>query len=71
MENKEQIWYTVPDYQGYPTRVRASMVEEFLEEQERLKANPPSKEETMELALQMLADLEAETGIKGPEEDNF
>ena len=35
---EEKIWYTVPDYQGYPTRVPEDKVQAFLKRQEELKA---------------------------------
>ena len=35
---EKKIWYTVPDYQGYPTRVPEDKVQAFLKRQEELKA---------------------------------
>ena len=35
---EEKIWYTVPDSQGYPTRVPEAKVQAFLKRQEELKA---------------------------------
>ena len=61
----------MPDYKGNPTRVPASMVEDFLKAQELYKVNPPDPKETEKLAEEMLADLEARFGIKSPEEDLF
>jgi hypothetical protein len=71
MENKEQIWYTVPDYKGNPTRVRASEVEAFLELQEQLKVNPPDPKKLDKMVEQMLEELWAEDGITPPEENLF
>ena len=66
-----EVFYTVPDFRGYPTRVRASEVEAFLARQEELKVNPPKPEDTKAAAEKMMEDLWAELGITPPEENLF
>jgi hypothetical protein len=70
MQDKE-VSYLIPDFRGYPTRVRASEVEAFLARQEELKKNPPKQEDLASLVEQMLAEMEAEDGITPPEENLF
>jgi hypothetical protein len=70
----QEVFYTVPDYKGYPTRVRASEVEAFLEAQEELKKNPPTPEDleaTLADSERAMEELWAELGITPPEEDLF
>ena len=69
-----EVFYTVPDYKGYPTRVRASMVEDFLKAQEELKKNPPTPEDleaTLADSEREMEELCAKLGITSPEEDLF
>lgn len=59
MDNKDRIRYTVADYKGNPVSIPASMVEEFLEEQERLKANPPKETDMPKMSLEEMLEMEA------------
>ena len=50
----DKIWYSVPDFQGNPTRVPADKVDAFLKQQEKLKTmKDPSQAVTPELKAEV------------------